>query len=397
MKYIISLSILLICSSATLPTCDTWGFFGHRRINRMAVFTLPSDMVVFYKKNIEFITEHAVDPDKRRYASKHEAVRHYIDLDHWGAYPFEEVPRNRTDALQKYTDVYAINTEGDTLHLFGKDKMPKIELQDAENANAYRDFFKQNILPKYYDDEWTISCDSLNAILADDIDCQSAFAIDRFSEYGMCPYNLVQMYYRLVDAFEQKDYRRILRLSTEIGHYVGDAHVPLHTTVNYNGQLTDQVGIHAFWESRLPEIYADKDYDFFVGKAAYIDNPQSYFWDIILESHVLVDSVLLIEKDLSRIFPEDQQYCFEERSNTTIRTYCTDYAAAYHDRLSGMVETRMCAAVKALGDVWLSAWIDAGQPDLERIDAGILSKKEKKAQDKLNESVRSGQAKGRKH
>ncbi len=30
----------------TLP----WGFFGHKRINRMAVFTLPPEMMVFYKK-----------------------------------------------------------------------------------------------------------------------------------------------------------------------------------------------------------------------------------------------------------------------------------------------------------------------------------------------------------
>ncbi len=42
-----------------------WGFFGHRRINRMAVFTLPPGLIPFYKKNLEFITEHAVDPDKR--------------------------------------------------------------------------------------------------------------------------------------------------------------------------------------------------------------------------------------------------------------------------------------------------------------------------------------------
>ncbi|MCB9291128.1 MAG: hypothetical protein H6560_27735 [Lewinellaceae bacterium] len=50
----------------------------------MAAFTLPPEMIGFFKKNIEFITEHAVDPDKRRYATRHEAVRHYIDIDHWG-------------------------------------------------------------------------------------------------------------------------------------------------------------------------------------------------------------------------------------------------------------------------------------------------------------------------
>ena len=61
-----------------------WGFYGHRQINRMAVFTLPEEMLPLYKVHIEFITAHAVDPDKRRYAYKAEGPKHYIDLDSWG-------------------------------------------------------------------------------------------------------------------------------------------------------------------------------------------------------------------------------------------------------------------------------------------------------------------------
>ncbi|WP_310589062.1 hypothetical protein [Dyadobacter chenhuakuii] len=50
----------------------------------MAVFRLPPEMQVFYKKNIDFITENAVNPDRRRYAVVGEAERHYIDLDVYG-------------------------------------------------------------------------------------------------------------------------------------------------------------------------------------------------------------------------------------------------------------------------------------------------------------------------
>ena len=92
--------------------------------------------------------------------------------------------------------------------------------------------------------------------------------------------------------------QRILRISAEIGHYIGDAHVPLHTTENYNGQLTGQEGIHAFWESRLPEMFSD-DFDFFVGRATYIANPQSAAWEAVKTSHEAVDSVLNEEKKLS--------------------------------------------------------------------------------------------------
>jgi hypothetical protein len=68
----------------TLPFFQNWGFFGHQRINRLAVFTLPPEMIGFYKANINYITDAAVNPDRRRFSSPDEAPRHYIDLDHYG-------------------------------------------------------------------------------------------------------------------------------------------------------------------------------------------------------------------------------------------------------------------------------------------------------------------------
>lgn len=67
-------AILLALRPATpLPA---WGFFGHRKINRMAVFTLPPEMLVFYKKNVDWLTQHAVDADNHgtRPATKHPAI-----------------------------------------------------------------------------------------------------------------------------------------------------------------------------------------------------------------------------------------------------------------------------------------------------------------------------------
>ena len=84
-----------------------WGFHAHKKINRMATFTLPPEMFVFYKHNIEFITEHAVDPDKRRYAVEGEAQRHFIDIDHYkipGEDVFKTVPKKWKDAIAKYTE-----------------------------------------------------------------------------------------------------------------------------------------------------------------------------------------------------------------------------------------------------------------------------------------------------
>jgi hypothetical protein len=81
--------------------CASWGFFAHQRINNLAVFTLPADMIGFYKKHVKYITEHAVDPDKRRYADTLEAPRHYLDVENYEK-TIDSIPEKWNDALAKY-------------------------------------------------------------------------------------------------------------------------------------------------------------------------------------------------------------------------------------------------------------------------------------------------------
>jgi len=364
MKYLLTYLLILCfaCLEMSFTKVDdaVWGFYGHRKINRMAVFTLPQDMLGFYKRNIEFITEHAVDPDKRRYAIKEEAVRHYIDIDHWGEKPFETVPREFEKAFWKYADVVLVEGLDTSMVLTGLDEHPEFEL--------LKQFYKDHISDTKSEGEWV---------------------------YGILPYHMHDFYWRLVQAFKKKNQKNILRFSAEMGHYIGDAHVPLHTTENYNGQLSNQLGIHAFWESRIPELFADDSYNFFVGKADYKEDMHSYMWSVVEDSHALLDSVLSIEKRLSIHFPENQQFCFDERLERTVRVQCPEYAEAYQNEMDGMVEQRMRDAVKSLGSVWYSAWIEAGSPDLsvwERIE--IADDAEQK---KLDEQYKEGNIYGREH
>ncbi len=401
-------------SMALSPSENPWGFYGHRRLNRLAVFTLPPELIGFFKKHIEFVTEHAVDPDKRRYATRHEAVRHYIDIDHWGVYPFPDVPRKWPDALARYLETFAIEEDGDTIPLWHyedaiwssdslywttqfEDDDPVLTIGTARQNLTQ--LVRHMVLPQYYEDEWVIEPDTFGVLLELELpdDIEEIRAIDHFSEYGIVPYHLKQMQERLTQAFREEQLDRVLRLSAEMGHYIGDAHVPLHTTENYNGQLTNQVGIHGFWESRIPELFEAEEYDSFVGKASYIEDPETYYWDVVLTSHQLVDSVLLIEKRLSETYPSDQQFCFDERLGQTVRIQCREYAKAYQDAMGGMVEKRWRATIQAIGSSWYTAWIDAGQPDLKVLKEKKKSTRELKEEEKLEAAYQSGLPKGRKH
>ncbi|MEP3388305.1 MAG: zinc dependent phospholipase C family protein [Reichenbachiella sp.] len=315
--------IFLILTASLALSSYRWGFYAHRRINRLAVFTIPPELIGFYKKHIVYLTENAINPDQRRYAVEGEAPRHYIDLDIYGDSALQVVPHNWFDAVEKYTE-------------------------------------------------------------------------DTLQAYGIVPWHIVLMKYQLTKAFEERDLDRILRYSADIGHYIGDSNVPLHTTENYNGQLTGQYGIHGFWESRLPELYSD-DYDFFVGKAEYVENVQERAWEAVTAAHLAMDSVLRFEKELSKKFPESKKYSYEERGNSTIRVYSQKYAHAYDQMLDGMVERRMRASIKMVGDIWFTCWVDAGQPDVNALMLLETGEKEKKKMEEEKKKWEKRTVKSRDH
>lgn len=280
--------------------------------------------MVLFKPQIDFLSEHAVDPDKRRYAVPEEGPRHYIDIDRYGNYPYPDLPRKWEDAVEKYSE------------------------------------------------------DTLNT-------------------YGIVPWWLQTMLFRLTNAFKEKNQVKILRYAAEIGHYIADAHVPLHANSNHNGQFSGQKGIHGFWESRVPELLAEKEWDFFIGKAEYLKNPADFIWQRVLESAAAADTVLQMEKELTASFPQDQKFSFEDRNGITIRQYSSAFSKAYDNRLKGMIERRMRQSIYATASFWYTAWVNAGQPDLKKLNNREFTNEELKEFEVLNNSWKNAPIKGREH
>jgi hypothetical protein len=228
-------------------------------------------------------------------------------------------------------------------------------------------------------------------------DAVAKFSEDTLQANGIVPWHVQTMLNRLTEAFKAKNFLQIMKNSADIGHYIADAHVPLHTSSNHNGQLTNQRGIHGFWESRVPELLADKEFDFFIGKAEYIKNPGEYIWDRVLESAKAADSVLLFEKELTKQFPSDKKYAFEQRNNAMARQYSSAFTIAYYKKLNGMVERRMRMAIFSVASFWYTAWVNAGQPDLTDLAKQKFTEADIKEFEKLNEAWKTGKPKGRAH
>ena len=85
-----SLPIFFLLLLSSQGVCALpWGFFAHKKINELAIYTLPPELQFFFKANKDLLIEGAVRPDQRRYSDPEEAPKHYIDLD---TYPLDSFP-----------------------------------------------------------------------------------------------------------------------------------------------------------------------------------------------------------------------------------------------------------------------------------------------------------------
>ena len=246
---------------------------------------------------------------------------------------------------------------------------------EAEAARHYIDL--DHYYSKGQDPFWNLPQNWQEAV-----DCHTE---DSLQAYGIVPWHVVRMKYRLQKAFETQDLTLILKYAAEIGHYIADAHVPLHTTENYNGQLTNQYGIHGLWESRLIELQAE-NYNYWIGKAKYLPSVQNEIWAAVRASHIALDSVLKFERQVSAQIGSAEKYSYEQRGSTLTKVYSRKFCAAYHKSLNGMVERRLRAAILMVSSVWYTAWVDAGQPDLSQLKLEHDPKTESASEDSIQKT-----------
>jgi hypothetical protein len=204
---------------------------------------------------------------------------------------------------------------------------------------------------------------------------------DTLDKYGILPWYIEDMMVKLTNAFKNKRKSEILFLAADLGHYIGDAHMPLHTSLNHNGQLTGQEGIHAFWESQLPEMFG-KNYSLHTGEAHYIKDIYKATWDIIDSSYKLAYPLLYAERKMRKDNPEDKQYVMGPdgqplRNKFGQPVHAYEYAHVYHELLNGMVEKQMRAAIQHTADFWYTAWVNAGRPDLSDLDPDYITERNK--------------------
>jgi hypothetical protein len=167
---------------------------------------------------------------------------------------------------------------------------------------------------------------------------------------GLLPWRTAEIYGKLVEAFTQKaGYSRenIKFFSSVIGHYVSDAHVPLHAVLNYDGQLTNQWGIHSRFETELFERYLGK-LKVAPRPVSAIGHVRDYVFETLLTGFSLAQPVL--DADKAAVGSREM--------------YDDEYFTVFFSRVQPILERRLSESISASASVITAAWIDAGRPAL---------------------------------
>lgn len=165
---------------------------------------------------------------------------------------------------------------------------------------------------------------------------------------GIVPWATVWAVDSLTARLKRGDWSAAYAVAADIGHYVGDAHQPLHATNNYNGYLTGNNGIHSRYESTMisknqTQLFVVKD------SVRYIDNVLEFVFQYLYESNSLTDSIMAADTYA-------KTFSGWSGSGSAPDSYYT----ALWSRCQYFTKKQIQSATVALASLWYTAHINAG-------------------------------------
>lgn len=268
------LTLLALILFLALPSSFGWGENAERLITNKAIDTLPDEMQTFFGSNRQFLVRHVTDPDEAESRNPAEEHNNFVQLDHYGQYPFAVLPHSYNAAVAK----------------FGKKSL---------------------------------------------------------ETYGVLPWQIGLYSQKLTEALRSHNWDEAKLSAAMLAHYVAAAHDPFNTTVNGDGKLADQPGVNQRFGYGLVDRY---QLFFFVkpNEAAFIRDPTEHAFEMALSAHSWLENVLLAD----------------HRAHEGLSNYGDEYYDRFYAQAGAVLIRQFSDASTDLGSYWMTAWINAGRPQL---------------------------------
>lgn len=286
-----------------------------------------------------------------------------ISLCSWGFYVHETATQLAVYQLPKnLQEFFFSNIDSLTVHSIRPDK---------------RRYTDKTENPKHFIDIEAYSNNALNEMPRNWHEAIKKYSLDTLKKYGFVPYQVLIEYDSLVNAFKQKNAARIIFYADDLAHYIEDANVPLHTTIKYDGQLTNQKGLHALWESTIPELELNTYNLHTKHKAKYVTNKSAAIWNAVKQAHNLLPQVFAKEKEVAKKFQGDSKHVEKIHHGRKTKVYSNEFAKQYAAVLGASINNQLIHSANMVSDFWYSAWVDAGKPHLKSLYHFSRKNKEK--------------------
>jgi hypothetical protein len=272
---VLFLAAVILCAVLPLPVV-AWGNNAQRLVINHAVDTMPYEIRPFFEANRNFFVDHVDDPSVVIAKNPFERNNHFIELDKYGKFPFEALPRSYKAALAKY----------------GKSKIDSTGLLPWQIG-----VYSQKLTEDMKNGRW------------DEAKIDAAF----------------------------------------LANYVTEAHDPFNTTENFDGKLTGQNGVN----DRFNTVLIDRYGSFFPispHDASFIGDPTDHAFNSCMWAHSLVESILLADHEAKR----------------GLTSYTDEYYDRFYNLTAASLIKQLSDAATDVGSYWLTAWINAGKPQLPR-------------------------------
>ncbi|UCH62349.1 MAG: hypothetical protein JSU77_11150 [Fidelibacterota bacterium] len=215
--------------------------------------------------------------------------------------------------------------------------------------------------PNHYIDLEYFSEPPYTSIPHDRREADEKYGTENLAQWGILPWHIVAVATALKEALAAGEWERTVVLAADLGHYVADAHQPLHTTANYDGEQTGNEGIHHMFENIMLEQHlGDYQSPDEISAATGCISAMVFGW--LLESFHEVPGILKADRLARRRLTEADKEVVAQGFSVDPDAVSPAYINELYARTGPMAWRRISRATTRLTALWLRAWEEAGKP-----------------------------------
>jgi len=175
------------------------------------------------------------------------------------------------------------------------------------------------------------------------------FGKSKLESNGLLPWQIGVYSAKLTDAMRESKWEDAKLFAAILANYVAAAHDPFNTTDNMDGHLSAQNGINERFGTALVDRYSSY---FFMrpNDATFIADPTDHAFEACLSSHSWLETILYADREARR----------------GLNAYTDEYYDHFYNQAGAVLIRQLSEAATDVGSYWLTAWKNAGQPQLPR-------------------------------